>query len=100
MAVPRLATWGNEHGGAAITPLFEGSVVALGAFACDPADPFWERENCIGEGPHVVFPSTAVRLTLDGQRPSIANANHSRARSGATALRMRTITEAGPALRA
>lgn len=76
MAAPRLATWGNAHGGAAITPLFEGSVVALGAFACDAADPLWKRENCIGEGPHVVFPSTTVRLTLDGQRPSIANPNH------------------------
>ena len=76
MAVPRLATWGNEHGGAAITALFEGSVVALGAFACEPADPLWRLENCIGDGPHVVFPSTAVRLTLDGQHPSIANANH------------------------
>ncbi len=76
MAAPRLATWGNAHGRAAITPLFEGSVVALGAFACDAADPLWERENCIGDGAHVVFPSTAVRLTLEGRPPSIANINH------------------------
>jgi AraC-like DNA-binding protein len=76
MAAPRLATWGPSHGRAAITPLFEGSLVALGAFACDPADPLWERENCIGEGAHVVFPGTQVRIALDGQQPALTNANH------------------------
>jgi AraC-like DNA-binding protein len=76
MAAPRLSTWGPAHGRAAITPLFEGSVVALGAFACDPADPLWERENCIGEGAHVVFPSTSVRIALDGRPPALTNANH------------------------
>jgi AraC-like DNA-binding protein len=76
MPAPRLATWGPAHGRAAITPLFEGSLAALGAFACDPADPLWERENCIGEGAHVVFPGTQVRLTLDGQHPALTNANH------------------------
>jgi AraC family transcriptional regulator len=53
--------------------LLETEHLRVGTFRCPPGDPLWERQNCIGHGHHVVFPTTGVRITQGRSDPFVAN---------------------------
>lgn len=57
------------------TRLLHRERYTVGQFDCGPRSPEWGRENQIGDGPLVVFPSTAVEITHAGRAPVVANAN-------------------------
>jgi AraC family transcriptional regulator len=56
--------------------LFESPDLKLGEFHCWPGDRLWSEENTVGDGYHVVFPGTGVRITHEGSRAIVANPNH------------------------
>lgn len=56
--------------------LFESADLRLGEFHCWPGDRLWGEENTVGDGYHVVFPGTGVRITHEGSTAIVANPNH------------------------
>lgn len=55
--------------------LYHGSLFTLGEFHLEPDDARWHQDNEIGEGYHVVFPGTAVRIAHEGREPVVTDAN-------------------------
>jgi AraC-like DNA-binding protein len=77
MSVLQLATWyagAGDH--ARIEPLYQGPLVSLGTFWCDPDDVRWRVENYVGDIAHIMFPSTSVRFAFERADPVLAGPNH------------------------
>ena len=61
---------------ATIRMLLRDDDLSVGEFVCPPGDPRWDCENDIGEGFHVVFPWTPVRIARHAQPELVATPNH------------------------
>ena len=73
----QLATWyagAGDH--AEIEPLYQGPLISLGTFWCDPDDVRWRVENYVGDVPHIMFPSTSVRFAIEHRAPVLTGPNH------------------------
>ncbi len=55
--------------------LLAGSGYVLGGFDCPPDAARWRELNWIGERPHVVLPSTAVRIGAGTARDEVCTVN-------------------------
>jgi AraC family transcriptional regulator len=55
---------------------YRGDDFALGAFCCARRDPLWTQLNWIGEGHHIVFPTTSVGICVMSEDPVLAGPNH------------------------
>ena len=53
-----------------------GEGYALGAFRCGSRDPLWGQLNWIGEGHHIVFPTTSVGICVMSEEPFLTGPNH------------------------
>jgi AraC-like DNA-binding protein len=55
---------------------YQGDDFALGAFSCARRDPLWTQLNWIGEGHHIVFPTTSVGICVMSEDPILTGPNH------------------------
>lgn len=61
---------------ARVEPLLDTPSLSLGRFRCPPGDERWQRENWIGDEPHVVFPFRPVGIEQLGREPLVASPTH------------------------
>jgi AraC-like DNA-binding protein len=55
---------------------YQGDDFALGTFSCARMDPLWSQLNWIGEGHHIVFPTTSVGICVMSEGPILTGPNH------------------------
>lgn len=53
--------------------LHRGATLTLGEFHLEPGHRRWSETECIGEGHHVVFPGTPVRIAQHGREPIVCD---------------------------
>lgn len=75
---PELGPRGREpyQGPARARYTYRGDDFALGAFSSARRDPLWTQVSWIGEGHHIVFPTTGVGICVMSEDPFLTGPNH------------------------